>query len=216
MAKKNSIIKFTRTRDVKLPSRGHSHDAGIDFYVPQFDKDFVHDLKAKNKELLNPNRDGMGSGIILGTGPMPSAPNEQIDFQVTDINDTIIKYDESEDSLYFVLPPLNRVLIPSGIFCKMEEPGRALIAANKSGIASKHGIIFGAQVVDYEYQGEIHINVINTSSKSVRIHAGQKLIQFLETPIFTSNIVEVEGLSNLYSEGETTRGNKGFGSTNKK
>jgi dUTPase len=69
-------------------------------------------------------------------------------------------------------------------------------------------------VVDFEYQGEIHINVINTSSKVVRIYAGQKLMQFLETPIFTSTIEEVKTLENLY-KGATSRGPDGFGSTDK-
>jgi len=80
----------------------------------------------------------------------------------------------------------------------MQEPGRALIAANKSGVASKSGLIFGAQVVDYTYKGEIHINVINTSSKVVRIYEDMKLIQFLETPIFNSSI-EISEDNNLAS-----------------
>ena len=216
MAKeKNSIIKFTRTRNVKLPSRGNTHDAGIDFFVPEFEKTFVHDLKIKNSKLFGDNIH-VGSlncsGLSIGT----TSGSECIEFKVQDFNDTKIKFDEEKGLLYFVLTPLSRVLIPSGIYCQMESPGRALIAANKSGIASNHGVIFGAQVVDFEYQGEIHINVINTSSESVRIYAGQKLIQFVETPIFTSDIIEIDSLPELYPDGETTRGTGGFGSTNKK
>ena len=45
------IIKFTKTRNVKLPLRGHPTDAGIDFFVPKFDKEFVKDLKTKNSNI---------------------------------------------------------------------------------------------------------------------------------------------------------------------
>jgi len=126
-----------------------------------------------------------------------------------------LKYIPLEDG--FILKPHERALIPSGIHCQMFDNDRALIAANKSGVATKTGLIFGAQVVDYEYQGEIHISLINTSNTPVRIHAGMKAIQFLEMPIFTSEIVvdSVNSVKTFYSA-ETTRGADGFGSTDKK
>ena len=121
-----------------------------------------------------------------------------IDFFVPEFTETFIKDTQEKNpfisydrvSKKFVLRGHERILIPAGIKCRMEEPGRALIAANKSGVASKKGLIYGAQVVDFTYKGEIHINVINTSNKPVEITPGMKLIQFLETPIF-SNPVEV-------------------------
>jgi len=216
-----SVIKFTRLRDVKLPSRGHKLDAGIDFFVPKFDNIFVKELLAKNPD-LKPSKDPFdGSSITLsncGCGTLTiSGPQRtsEVKFDLSDDNDTFVKFDEKEGKNYFLLSPLSRVNIPSGIYCQMQEGGRALIAANKSGVASKQGLIFGAQVVDFEYQGEIHINVINTSSKVVRIYEGQKLIQFLETPIFTSEIEEIETLQDLY-KGATSRADGGFGSTDKK
>jgi len=131
---------------------------------------------------------------------------------VSDKNESIIKFDEQEGKAYFPLLPHERLNIPSGIYCLMEEHGRALIANNKSGVASKLGLVFGASVVDTEYQGEIHINVINTSNKTVRIYEDMKIIQFLETPIYNSVIEEVETLEELYST-ESSRGAGGFGST---
>ena len=110
-----------------------------------------------------------------------------------------------------------RVLIPSGIHCQMKSPDRALIAANKSGVASKLGLIFGAQVVDFEYQGEIHLNILNVSTQTRLITYGMKMLQFLETPIFTSEVEITENIepSEFYTK-VTTRGAKGFGSTDKK
>jgi dUTPase len=214
-----SVIKFTKIRDVKIPSRGHKLDAGIDFFVPNFNKVFIQDLLVKNPD-LKPSRDLYGSSISLsncgcGTLTIAGPSSAEVKFDLSDNNETFVKFDEAEGKNYFLLAPLARVNIPSGIYCQMQEEGRALIAANKSGIASKHGLIFGAQVVDFEYQGEIHINVINASSKVVRIYEGQKLIQFLETPIFNSEIEEVETLQNLY-QGATSRADGGFGSTDKK
>lgn len=214
---KKSVIKFTKTRKVQLPYRAHSQDAGIDFYVPKFDKLFLEALEEKNKDLFIKPSQSMGivsqSNTLILSG---ESSNNRIvsDFNLFDENAEIIKFDQEKGLPYFLLSPLSRVNIPSGIHCQMAEPGRALIAANKSGIASKTGLIFGAQVVDFEYQGEIHINVINTSSKVVRIYEDQKLIQFLETPIFTSIIEEVDNRSDLYKE-ITTRADGGFGSTDK-
>jgi dUTP pyrophosphatase len=123
-----------------------------------------------------------------------------------------------------VLTPGQRALIPSGIHCQMASPHRALIAANKSGVATKHGLIFGAQVVDYEYQGEIHISLINTNKDThhsgkgiVEITPGMKAIQFLEMPIFNSEILISETLSvETFYKTSTTRGADGFGSSDKK
>jgi len=208
-----STIKFTRIRDVKLPSRGHKLDAGIDFFVPKFDKVFIKDLLIKNPN-LGPDevRDGYSFPTLTISGAQKEAA---VHFDLHDYNNSIVRFDDVEGLNYVLLPPLSRINIPSGIYCQMQEEGRALIAANKSGVASKQGLIFGAQVVDFEYQGEIHINVINTSSKVVRIYEDQKLIQFVETPVFTSEIEEVETLQNLY-KGVTSRADGGFGSTDKK
>ena len=205
-----SIIKFTKTRNVELPARSHAHDAGIDFFVPKFDPTFIADLKLKNADLF------VAKGTLsnqLGSLTL-SGLNAEVQFEMSDENNTIFRWDEDKEQLYFLLSSLSRVNIPSGIYCQMEEADRALIAANKSGIASREGLIFGAQVVDFEYQGEIHINIINTSSKVVRIYEGQKLIQFLETPIFISDIEEVDSIQNLY-KGATSRADGGFGSTDK-
>lgn len=118
-----------------------------------------------------------------------------------------------------------RVLIPSGIHCQMASPGRALVAANKSGVATKNGLIYGAQVVDYEYQGEIHLSLINTNGVNQPSHApmfvditpGMKILQFLEMPIYNSDVEVSENMSidEFYTD-QTTRGAGGFGSTDHK
>lgn len=132
-------------------------------------------------------------------------------------------FTEDRTGKYFLISPHGRVLIPSGFKCRMAAPGRALIAANKSGIATKHGLIFGAQVVDYTYKGEIHISIINTTDNWIRVEEDQKIIQFLEMPVFANEVfitdaiedgLEGGNIESVFYEGlEDDRGAGGFGST---
>lgn len=235
------FIKFLKIRNVKNPSRGYPTDAGIDFYVPKFTPQFIKDLKDKNPDIFKSSTlnysSSYSNGLIAsssccGTLTLQNPP-VTVNYDLEDKNDNNFRFDEEKGENYFLLPPHGKVLIPSGLKSRMVSSGRALIASNKSGVASKHGIIFGAQVVDYTYQGEIHINVINTSTKVVRIYENMKLIQFIETPIFTSEIEVTEinlsgtlegGLEkvleleskNFYKGMITDRGDGGFGSTDKK
>ena len=80
----------------------------------------------------------------------------------------------------FIVNPGTDVLIPSGI--KMEIPeGYMLMGADKSGVVtSKYAclgagrepkpeaftsvVILGAKIVDEDYQGEIHIHLVNVGS----------------------------------------------------
>ena len=106
--------------------------------------------------------------------------------------------------------PGERFFIPSGIKANVPN-GYALIAFNKSGVALKKGLMVGASVVDSDYQGEIHLHLVNTSSRSVTIEPGEKLTQFLLIPVDHSQVWVVP--ENELFEEETTRGAGGFGST---
>ena len=108
------------------------------------------------------------------------------------------------------IEPGERYFIPSGIKANVPT-GYALIAMNKSGVALKKGLMVGACVVDSDYQGEIHLHLVNVSDSFARIEAGEKLVQFLLVPVDHCN-VEVVDESELFEE-ETTRGSGGFGST---
>ena len=108
------------------------------------------------------------------------------------------------------IDPGDRYFIPSGIKANVPN-GYALIAMNKSGVSMKKGLMVGACVVDSDYQGEIHLHLINASNKTVTIEPGDKLTQFLLVPVDHCKIEEVP-LGLLFEE-ETTRGSGGFGST---
>ena len=108
------------------------------------------------------------------------------------------------------IAPGERFFIPSGIKANVPE-GFALIAMNKSGVALKKGLMVGACVVDSDYQGEIHLHLVNTSNADVTIEAGEKLTQFLLIPVNHCVVDEVDE-SDLFDD-ETERGSGGFGST---
>ena len=134
-----------------------------------------------------------------------------------------------EDFPNLALFPNCDVLIPSGIKARIPE-GYMLMGADKSGIASSKeaksragidpskgtptSLIVGAKIVDEDYQGEIHIHIINVGLHTVILKPGMKIAQFILVPVLYAELAEVpERL--LFSEA-TERGSGGFGSTSKK
>ena len=89
--------------------------------------------------------------------------------------------------------------------------GYALIAMNKSGVALKKGLLVGACVVDSDYQGEIHLHLVNVGTRDVTIVPGEKLVQFLLVPVSHCKVDVVS--EEILFTAETSRGSGGFGST---
>lgn len=163
-------MKYSKIKEVISPNYGTKGSAGIDFYVPEFTKEFV-----KHFDEIN----------------------SHIDFD----------YHNGEIRVHSA----QRVLIPSGI--KVDVPkGYALIGFNKSGVASKTGLILGPQVIDEDYQGEIFFGLINTSNKTVIITRNMKIVQLLLIPIAKPKELYEVPIEELYNE-ETDRKDGGFGST---
>ena len=106
-----------------------------------------------------------------------------------------------------------KCLIPSGIKVNVPE-GYALIAFNKSGVATGRELQVGACVVDSGYQGEVHFHLFNYGKNIVHIHPGDKIVQFVLLPLGDPAVKEVQE-SELYSE-VSDRGEGGFGSTGEK
>lgn len=110
----------------------------------------------------------------------------------------------------FTIQPGCHLAIPSGI-CVDVPSGYALMAYEKSGVATKTGLIAGARVVDAGYQGEVHIHLINPTNKPVTVNRGQKIVQFVLMPVVCSGLIEVPA-GEIYTE-ESSRGIGRFGST---
>ena len=105
-----------------------------------------------------------------------------------------------------------QILIPSGIKVKFPD-GYALIAFNKSGIATKKRLASGACIVDSQYTNEVHIHLHNLGNADVELTPGMKIIQFLLMPISSAmpNEISTEEYDLLTAEAE--RGLGGFGSS---
>lgn len=117
--------------------------------------------------------------------------------------------------------PGSSILIPSGIKCAY-PPGYALILFNKSGIATKYNLTSLACVCDSDYQGEIHISLINVGKDPAVVTPGMKIAQFILVPISLVEPKELDDEGNLWQEwssmsgrsnGSSERGDGGFGST---
>lgn len=123
------------------------------------------------------------------------------------------------DDLYVIIKPHGRLLIPSGIKVLINPKESMLMAANKSGVATKDGLTFTAEIVDSPYTGEMHIGIQNNSPEEVWIPLQQdkKIMQFIHVPILLSNPIEIP--NEEYEEKAKdwgTRGDKGFGAHDNK
>ena len=115
-----------------------------------------------------------------------------------------------EDFEERIIEPQESVLIPSGVKVNVPE-GHALIAFNKSGVATKKNLQVGASVVDCGYQGEVHIHLTNVGFEPTKIDPGDKIIQLVLIKLGDPSI-ELVPETELY-ESESDRGSGGFGST---
>lgn len=107
-----------------------------------------------------------------------------------------------------VLEPLQRALIPTGLF--MELPiGYEAQVRPRSGLALKKGItcLNSPGTVDADYRGEIGVILANLSNETFVVENGERIAQMVIAKHERAEWIEVEVLS------ETERGTGGFGST---
>ena len=107
-----------------------------------------------------------------------------------------------------VLEPLDRVLIPTGIFMQLPFGYEAQIRP-RSGLATKHGITLpnSPGTIDSDYRGELMIPLINLSRESFTIQDGERIAQMV---IARHELVEWELVTDLE---DSDRGTGGFGHT---
>ena len=160
--------------------------------------------------------------------PVRDSGNAGVDFYIPKHTDTFVKaFNEKNAAANAILDvnadgepiirimPHGRANIPSGIRSYISS-NVALEAQNKSGIATKHGLVYGASVVDANYQGIIHISLINTTGKIIELPLGMKAVQFLPRLIDISPVEVYNNISldEFYKDFEfSNRGEGAFGST---
>src|SRR5437588_6061401 len=104
------------------------------------------------------------------------------------------------------IPPNERMAISTGIAIAT-PPGTYARIAPRSGLAAKHSIEIGAGVIDQDYRGEIKVILINHSKYPYQVRPGDRIAQLILEKILLATPRKTEALD------ETTRGNRGFGST---
>lgn len=126
------------------------------------------------------------------------------------------KIDEQGDQiLEMTLAPHAQINIPSGIKVNILDKNTYLDANNKSGVATKYRLVVGAKVVDADYQGEVHLNMINTSEEEVTLRTGQKIVQFIHKEYINTEWQEIT--NEQYDTIEVSdRGTGGFASSGEK
>ena len=107
-----------------------------------------------------------------------------------------------------VLKPMERKLIPTGLFMELPVGFEAQIRP-RSGLALKHGIsiLNSPGTIDADYRGEIKILLVNFSDTDFEINNGDRIAQMVISRHEQVNWDEVEVLS------ETVRGAGGYGHT---
>ena len=110
-----------------------------------------------------------------------------------------------------LLKPLQRALIPTGLFIELPVGYEAQIRP-RSGLAFKKGVsvLNTPGTIDADYRGEIKVILVNLSSEDFLVNDGERIAQMIIAQHEKAEWIQVETLQ------ETKRGTGGFGHTGTK
>ena len=100
--------------------------------------------------------------------------------------------------------------VPTGIALEVPRGCAGLVYA-RSSLGAKRGLAPANKVgvVDSDFRGEIKVVLLNHSKQPQTLEPGERVAQFVITPVLTPMYEEVDALT------DTSRGTGGFGSTGK-
>ena len=107
-----------------------------------------------------------------------------------------------------VLKPLERCLVPTGLFIALPEGYEAQVRP-RSGLALKKGItvLNAPGTIDADYRGEVGVLLVNLSQEEFVVNDGERVAQMVIARHETADFVEVAELD------ETERGAGAYGHT---
>ncbi len=110
-----------------------------------------------------------------------------------------------------LLKPLQRTLIPTGLFIELPAGFEAQIRP-RSGLAFKHGltVLNSPGTIDADYRGEIKVLLVNLSETDFIVNNGERIAQMIiakHEQIIWEPVIQLE---------KSNRGAGGFGSTGTK
>ena len=142
----------------------------------------------------------------------------KVNIQILNKSVKIPEYQSSEASGFdltayvkdnFIIKPKEYQIIPTGLIMEIPKGYEGQIRP-RSGLSAKNGItvLNSPGTIDSDYRGEIKIILINLGIKEFLILPGMRVAQMVISPTTQAEL-------NVFTEikSDTTRGNKGFGST---
>lgn len=107
-----------------------------------------------------------------------------------------------------ILQPMQRVLVPTGIFIEIPEGFEAQVRP-RSGLAAKSGVtvLNTPGTIDSDYRGEVKVILVNLSNQDFVIRHGDRVAQMIVSKHERIVWEQTESLD------ETDRGVGGFGHT---
>ena len=107
-----------------------------------------------------------------------------------------------------ILKPLERALIPTGIYMAIPRGYEGQVRP-RSGLAAKKGItvLNTPGTIDSDYRGEIKVILVNLSAEPFTVEPGERIAQMVFARCEQASFEVVNSLD------ETARGEGGFGST---
>ena len=118
-------------------------------------------------------------------------------------SDAAFDLEANEDTFLY---GYSRKLISTGVRMAIPE-GYCGIIKSRSGLAVKNSVEIGAGVIDAGYRGEIKVLLCNHGDTVLPIKPGDRIAQLMIVPVPAVTLEVVKDLD------ETTRSDKGFGST---
>ena len=181
------VLQFAIAEGYRItdPFRGTEHSAGLDVFVPELSYQFASDYWSKNHVAFRSEEDRKEYYEKLATS------SGGLGFNIT-------------------IRAHDRVIIPTGLRFNIPE-GTYLEVANRGSMAAKEGLVYGAHIIDSDYNGNVFINQINTTNDSVTLVCGQKFAQLIHKEYIKSLLIKIPE-SNIRA---TARGDGALGSTGK-
>lgn len=144
---------------------------------------------------------------VINKSPFPLPKYQTEGSAGMDLQADLTKFEQKD----ITLKPLERMLIPTGLFLELPLGFEAQIRP-RSGLALKKGLSIpnAPGTIDSDYRGEVGVIVINLSNEPIIIQHGERIAQMVISAYTQITWQTTDALS------DTIRGTGGFGSTNTK
>jgi dUTP pyrophosphatase len=106
------------------------------------------------------------------------------------------------------LPPLGRVLVPTGLAVALPQGHEGQVRP-RSGLAVRQGltVLNSPGTIDADYRGEVRVLLVNLGAETATVRHGERIAQLVVAPVVRVRTADLPELD------QTPRGAGGFGST---